>query len=256
MLRSARLIRVFRLFKISRYLSWLTVFLGTLTASAAPLAMITFVLAIGMVVFASAVYFLERGVWNPVLETYMVDGHETQFSSIPGAFWWTVVTMSTVGYGDVVPMTVGGRMLGVITCFSGVMILAIPISVISASFHTEYAKMERNLAIQEEIKSKTHAAKGDLVEIGKARGAKSMTGIEMATQDEINDIFMESIVSVLYSNSQTSIKRLKAAEKLNREELGTHLGHLVDDLRVDHDEYLRVVQQRAFQAGFMTNWFT
>ena len=84
-LRVIRLVRVFRIFKLSRHSKGLQVLGYTLRSSSRELAMLIFFLLIGVVLFASAVFYAEQ------------DNAKSQFSSIPDAFWWAVVTMTTVG---------------------------------------------------------------------------------------------------------------------------------------------------------------
>ena len=69
-----------------------------------------------MIVFSSAVFSFEQtGVYAP------------DFQSIPRTFWWALVTMTTVGYGDVSPITPMGRFIAVFTMFTGIIIVALPI---------------------------------------------------------------------------------------------------------------------------------
>ncbi len=94
-LRTLRLIRVFRIFKLSRYSGEMKILGKALTDSARELGILVFFIVLGVILFSSAVYYADAS-----------DTH-SQFKSIPGAFWWSIVTMTTVGYGDEVPKTVG-----------------------------------------------------------------------------------------------------------------------------------------------------
>uniref|UniRef100_A0A8B9R3R4 Potassium voltage-gated channel subfamily A member 3 n=1 Tax=Anas platyrhynchos TaxID=8839 RepID=A0A8B9R3R4_ANAPL len=106
-LRVIRLVRVFRIFKLSRHSKGLQILGQTLKASMRELGLLIFFLFIGVILFSSAVYFAEA------------DDPSSGFSSIPDAFWWAVVTMTTVGYGDMHPITYWGQDCGVSVCHRG-----------------------------------------------------------------------------------------------------------------------------------------
>jgi len=80
---------------------------------------------------------------------------KSKYESIPATAWWCVVTMTTVGYGDVVPLTTEGKLVAMVTMLGGILILALPITVIGSNFNIEYEKSleEKNNAIQLEGKS-------------------------------------------------------------------------------------------------------
>lgn len=64
------------------------------------------------------------------------------------AFWWCIVTLVTVGYGDFTTITPPGHVVGIITQLSGVIVLALPLSIIGANFHEEREKINREIEVQ------------------------------------------------------------------------------------------------------------
>lgn len=146
-LRVVRLVRVFRVFKLSRHSLGLQILGHTLRASINELGMLIFFLCIAVVLFSSAIYYAEQG-------------HNDQFVSIPDGFWYAVVTMTTVGYGDKAPITVLGKLIGSLCAVSGVLTIALPVPVIVSNFEFFY-KRDR----QEQEDEKMTAAAGSMCDV-------------------------------------------------------------------------------------------
>ena len=121
--------RIFRLFKLTRHYGGLKILIHTFTASMRELMLLIFFLVLFIVIFASLIYYAERLQKNP----------ENDFTSIPIGLWWSIVTMTTVGYGDLVPKTYAGMMVGGLCALTGVLTIALPVPVIVANFAMYYS---------------------------------------------------------------------------------------------------------------------
>ncbi|CAH1405143.1 unnamed protein product [Nezara viridula] len=110
------IVRILRLFKLTRHSPGLKILIHTFKASAKELTLLVFFLVLGIVVFASLVYYAERLQANP----------DNDFKSIPEGLWWAIVTMTTVGYGDMVPKTYVGMFVGALCALAGVLTIALP----------------------------------------------------------------------------------------------------------------------------------
>ena len=118
-----------RLFKLTRHSSGLKILVQTFRASAKELTLLVFFLVLGIVIFASLVYYAERIQANP----------HNDFQSIPLGLWWALVTMTTVGYGDMVPKTYIGMFVGALCALAGVLTIALPVPVIVSNFTMYYS---------------------------------------------------------------------------------------------------------------------
>ena len=131
------MIRLLRLFRFFRLLYGLQILLHTLKASSYELGLLLLILLIPVVLFSSVIYYTER----------TFDGIDTKFRSIPESFWWSLITMTTVGYGDMVPKTWIGKIIGGTCAICGLLVVALPISIIGSNFNLYYAHAQARLKL-------------------------------------------------------------------------------------------------------------
>jgi voltage-gated potassium channel len=127
-LRAIRLIRLARLLKIGRYSEALKLFGKVLKAKKEELIAAVFLLFILLIVSSSLLYYVEN------------QAQPDKFSSIPASMWWGVVTLTTVGYGDIFPVTPIGKFLGAVISLLGIGFFAMPAGLLSAGFIEEIRK--------------------------------------------------------------------------------------------------------------------
>lgn len=121
-LRILRVLRLLRLFKLTRYSPALTVLLEVLHNESRTLMAALVVLLIMLVLSATGIYLLEHDIQPDV------------YGSIPEAMWWSIVTLTTVGYGDVVPVTVAGKLFAGVIGLIGIGMVAIPAAIMASGF--------------------------------------------------------------------------------------------------------------------------
>lgn len=121
-LRIFRLMALFRLFKIARYLNALNAFKRVILDRKEQLVL-SFLFIMFVLIFISFIMFYAENAAQP-----------EKFSSIPATLWWGVETLTTVGYGDMVPVTPLGKLLGGLFAIAGVGILALPAGILSSGF--------------------------------------------------------------------------------------------------------------------------
>ncbi|GMI54708.1 hypothetical protein ScalyP_jg12170 [Parmales sp. scaly parma] len=145
--RVLRLARVFRIFKLGKYNEGMSLFARTLHASIPALSLLCFFVMIGVVLFGSIIFFIEGGTFR-------------QSDLCPDGFYWVMVTMTTVGYGDQFPQTPLGKFFTIICMLCGILTLALPITVLGSNFANEYDAMhgKSDEEAQEEKKFWEHFA--------------------------------------------------------------------------------------------------
>jgi voltage-gated potassium channel len=117
-IRSLRLLRIFRVFKLARFLLEANILLTALRSGSRKVLVFLGTVLILVAILGSAMYLIE--------------GEENGFSSIPMSMYWAVVTLTTVGYGDIVPHTVAGKLVSTVVMVLGYSIIAIPTGIVTA----------------------------------------------------------------------------------------------------------------------------
>ncbi|KAF8125082.1 hypothetical protein EV363DRAFT_677447 [Boletus edulis] len=144
-LRMFRLLRVFRPFKYnSTILLTIEVMYLAIRRSHHALLALSFFIAMLLTVFSTLLYFAERGIWDDTLETFInSDGDPSQFASIPAAAWFVLVTITTVGYGEITPRSTLGRLVTVPLLAFGLLLIALPSFVLGREFSIVWKQMTR-----------------------------------------------------------------------------------------------------------------
>jgi len=119
-LRALRLLRVFRILKLARYLGASNNLVRALKASRAKIFVFLFAVLIVSVILGTIMY--------------LVEGDESGFTSIPRSVYWCIVTLTTVGYGDISPQTPLGQLIASLVMILGYGIIAVPTGIVSAEF--------------------------------------------------------------------------------------------------------------------------
>ncbi len=131
-IRALRLLRMFRIFKLGRYLKEAAVLVRALQLSIHKIivffgAVLTLVLILGSLL-------------------YLIEGEENGFTSIPQSVYWAIVTITTVGYGDIAPVTIMGKILASIAMLTGFSIIAVPTGIITVEINKAVKAGTRNNA--------------------------------------------------------------------------------------------------------------
>mmetsp|Transcript_49307 Transcript_49307/g.110571 ORF Transcript_49307/g.110571 Transcript_49307/m.110571 type:complete len:501 (+) Transcript_49307:94-1596(+) len=166
-LRIIRLVRITRIFKIGRHASGIRLMGEAVRGSWQAISILVYLVCMGVVLFSAAVFYAERfscpdvrGMSYEDRETYLgecsmkfnrgtspsfglccTDDEEAaplDFPSIVAAAWWSMVTMTTVGFGDVYPRTLAGRCVGAVAMLVGMVLIALPVAIVGQKFQDCY----------------------------------------------------------------------------------------------------------------------
>jgi voltage-gated potassium channel len=129
--RIFRLIRFLRFFKLGRYLNASRIISRVFKSKRDELALCLIITLCLITVASCTMYFIEH------------DRQPDKFSSIPETMWWSVTTLTTVGYGDVYPVTAPGRILTACISIFGIGMFALPAGILASGFSSEFQKLKR-----------------------------------------------------------------------------------------------------------------
>ncbi|HEX5380976.1 MAG TPA: ion transporter [Acinetobacter sp.] len=176
-LRFLRIVRLLRLLKLTRYFVSLQILLRVIEREKGSFQAVIFILVIMIIMAAAGVYLIESRVQPDV------------FSSIPASMWWAVVTLTTVGYGDVTPVTPLGRFLGALITILGVGLAALPAGILANGLanELELRKQELELRFRELIQNSDIDF---ILEKEKIEEIRKEVGL---TQEQTQDIILQLI---------------------------------------------------------------
>ncbi|UCC59783.1 MAG: ion transporter [Dehalococcoidia bacterium] len=130
--RALRLFRLFRLFKVGRYSDSMKL-LGSVLKEKKEELVITFIVVLVLLILASTLMYYAENEAQP-----------EAFSSVPAAMWWGVATLTTVGYGDVYPVTAVGKFLGTVVAILGIGMFALPAGIFGSGFVEQMNKRRQS----------------------------------------------------------------------------------------------------------------
>ncbi|NUF39003.1 ion transporter [Acinetobacter lactucae] len=148
-LRMLRILRLLRLLKLTRYFISLQILLCVIKREKGSFQAVIFILIIMIIMTASGIYVVEN------------KAQPEAFSSIPKSMWWAVVTLTTVGYGDVTPVTNLGKLLGALITILGVGIAALPAGILASGLANELN--QRNQRLEQEFRELLQARGIDIL---------------------------------------------------------------------------------------------
>ncbi|KAK3817220.1 MAG: hypothetical protein J3Q66DRAFT_339292 [Benniella sp.] len=144
-LRLFRLLRVFRTFKYSStIIMTIEVMIVAIKRSMDALSALFFFLITGTMLFSTLLYFAERGEWDEDRKVFVdANNNPSTFDSIPAAFWFVMVTITTTGYGDMVPTTFVGKLISFPAMMCGILLITLPSIIIGRNFTLVWEAMQQ-----------------------------------------------------------------------------------------------------------------
>lgn len=239
-LRMLRVVRIMRLFKLNASYDAFNVITDVLKEKFNQIISCVFMIFILILMSSLCMYSLEH------------DAQPENFSNAFSGIWWSVSTMLTVGYGDIYPITIGGKIMAIIISFLGVGIVAIPTGIISAGFVEYYTKIKTGAFsdtdadfLVMEISSEHSFCKKKVMEIVLPEGLY----IAALIRDE--DVFIpnENIIIMpgdILMIASTSGKNMDASiEEVNISQNHSWIGKRIKDLDISRQLYILMIKRNG-----------
>eukprot|EP00746_Dinoflagellata_sp_MGD_P079295 gnl/MRDRNA2_/MRDRNA2_31688_c0_seq1.p1 gnl/MRDRNA2_/MRDRNA2_31688_c0~~gnl/MRDRNA2_/MRDRNA2_31688_c0_seq1.p1 ORF type:complete len:433 (+),score=50.05 gnl/MRDRNA2_/MRDRNA2_31688_c0_seq1:116-1414(+) len=166
--RALQLIRVLRFIRVGRFSTDMQFIGEGLFRSVQSFFLMSYMLAVGMLLCSVCLFMLERGEWDSKKGCF-VRANEvfftgcSPFESVPMSSWWAITTMTTVGFGDVFPLTLGGRIAAGLTMVLGLLSVAIPTTVLGVEFALAYKQQIQERKANRVRKTLTARNKDELI---------------------------------------------------------------------------------------------
>ncbi|TAF67523.1 MAG: ion transporter [Cytophagales bacterium] len=161
--------RLFRLLKLWRYSNALKTLGRIINSKKADLQIVFFTIVILLIISSSLMFYIEH------------DAQREAYSSIPQTMWWAIITLTTVGYGDVYPITPLGKSLGAFVALLGVCLIALPAGIISAGFIQEFESQKENKFLGETIAKLINAFNRSNQKVGSIPAKRRFIDVMTAT---------------------------------------------------------------------------
>lgn len=196
-MRFLRAVRLLRILKLSRYSAALNMLFMTFRENGRALAAAFMILITVMLLAASGMYYFER------------HSQPTDFGSIPAAMWWAFATLTTVGYGDVTPITVGGKIFGALITVVGIGMVALPTSILATGYSrqlkqsTSAYQTKADAALDDGVLDETE--KRDLESLRIDLGLSKHTASQILDARAVSHALNQSVSSQICPHCQQSL---------------------------------------------------